>query len=300
MAKGISLVGFKTQKEVEEYIHAYPDACFELSYAMSQSFLKEVAPLIKNRVISIHACCPSQPCFPNFGSADPQVIRESEEAVMKSAETALAFGAKVMVLHPGYLTDERVSSRYAERAKLMEGTAFAPFTGRGEGAIARADITSMDEYLKRFEIMRGHIERISERLEKLKITLAVENLNPRAGYLNITSEDFFRFGKNIYFCLDVGHLWVSHFVFGFDFLPAVKRILSTGRVVNMHLHSNASDGTILEDTHDDFYSNSFPAREIIAMASSLPLNLVLETVKNPLENTRFLDSLFDDVTARQA
>lgn len=289
--KAISLVGFKSRDEIASFVSQYPDARFELSYNMSGDFLEEVSPLISGRVISLHACSPLEPFFPNFGSEDPEVISESEAMLMRSAETALRYGADIMVLHSGYLTDQRVSSDYAGRARLMKGPEFQEYIGRQEGYIARGDILDTKGYRRHFSTMVGHVAAVSERLRTMGITLAVENLNPRAGYLFMQPSEISDFPEDIRFCLDVGHLWISRFVFGFDFLPAVEQLLASGRVVSLHLHSNPSDGRILEDSHGDFNAKDFPAEEIVRLAADLPVNLVLETVRNPVENAIFLDGL---------
>ncbi|MDY4611169.1 MAG: TIM barrel protein [Sphaerochaetaceae bacterium] len=289
--KAISLVGFNTRDEIAACIEAYPEARFELAYNMDEGFLEEVAPLIAGRVVSLHACSPLEPYFPNFGSADSEVIEESEAMLMRSARTALRFGADIMVLHPGYLTDRRVSSNYAGRVQLMKGPEFQEYIGRRNGYIARKDILDTTGYHRHFSIMVEHVAKISERLREMGITLAVENLNPRAGYLYMQPDELEMFPPQLRFCLDVGHLWVSHFVFGFEFLPAVERMLGSGRVVSLHLHSNPSDGEVLEDSHDDFHAFGFPAGEIIHLAKDLPVNLVLETLRNPVENAIFLDEL---------
>ncbi len=285
----ISLVGFSSYEQIASYIEAYPDARFELAYNMSPSFLQEVTPLITGRVVSLHACSPLEPWFPNFASEDPDVIETSEQLLMRSADTALRFGAELIVLHPGYLTDALVSSDYQGRKQLMNGPEFAPFIGRREGYIARADILRTEGYRHRFSVMREHVRRVSGRLGEMGIVLAVENLNPRAGYLYMQPEELEMFTPDIRFCLDVGHLWISHFVFGFEFLPAVERMLASGKVASLHLHSNPSDGTVLEDSHSDFFADGFPAQRIVRLAEGLPVNLVLETVGNPVENSRSLD-----------
>ena len=66
--KGISLVGVKSIKEVEEIRERFPDAWFELSYMSTPESLKETLPLIKGRVASIHLLAPVRPYFPNLAS----------------------------------------------------------------------------------------------------------------------------------------------------------------------------------------------------------------------------------------
>lgn len=286
--KGISLVGFATVAEIESYLEQCPDACFELSYNMSPEFLKEVSPLLQGRVLSLHACVPEESFFPNFGSYDPDVLASSRAAVERTAETAVRHGADIIVLHPGYLTDFMVSSRYEERSKLMNGPEFEPFVGRKKGSIARSDLISMSEYQSRFTHMADEIGELQLVLQRrYGVRIAVENLNPRAGYLNMSPDELKMLPSNISLCLDVGHLWISHFVFGFDFLTAVSAYIADARLVTMHLHSNKSDGLVLEDTHDDFFANCFPSAKILDLVGD-DVNLILETVKNPVENTRFL------------
>lgn len=291
MNKGISLVGFRTYDEVASYIKNYPNAKFELSYNMKREFLSSIEPLIEGRVLSLHACCPEEAFFPNFGSYNPEVIEYSNTVMQKSLETAKAYGAGIVVLHPGYITDENVSSSYEKRALLMKSEAFKPFIARRDGSIVRSDILSDKEYLKRFRVMNNHVARLSSAFERAGIALAVENLNPRAGYLFYSPYEIENFSPNVSFCLDVGHLYISHYVFGFDFLEAIDYMLSTGRVISMHLHSNKSDGNILEDSHSDFFATGFPSSDIIRIASEYSVNLILETVFNPLENSLYLDSL---------
>ncbi len=291
MKKGISLVGFRTYDEVSSYIKAYPNARFELSYNMKREFLSSIAPLIEGRVLSLHACCPEEAFFPNYGSYNPSVIEYSNNVMQKSLETAKAYGADIVVLHPGYITDENVSSCYRERALLMRSNAFKPFIAREEGSIVRNDILSDEEYVMRFRKMNDHVTELSSLFERAGVALAVENLNPRAGYLFYSPYEIANFSPNVRFCLDVGHLYISHYVFGFDFLKAIDYMLSTGRVLSMHLHSNRSDGKILEDSHSDFFASGFPSTDIIRIASGYDVNLILETISNPLENSFFLDSI---------
>lgn len=288
---GISLVGFANVAEIESYLEQCPDACFELSYNMSPELLNEADPLLHGRVLSLHACVPEEAFFPNFGSYDPDVLASSRAAVERTAETAVRHGADIIVLHPGYLTDFMVSSRYEERSKLMNGSEFEPFIGRKKGSIARNDLIGMSEYHDRFTHMADEIGELQFVLKRrYGVRIAVENLNPRAGYLNMSPDELGMLPSNVSLCLDVGHLWVSHFVFGFDFLAAISTFASDGRLVTMHLHSNRSDGIILEDTHDDFFANGFPAEKILDLVGE-NVNLILETVKKPVENTRYLTGL---------
>ncbi len=291
MRKGISLVGFRSADEVRAYLDACPDALFELSYNMDSAFLEALDPMIRGRVISLHACVPQTACFPNFGSSDPDVIMESSRDLRRTAECALRYGADIIVLHPGYSTDSRVSSLYSERKRLLDAPDFREFEGRTEGHIASPDLLGNKRYRKHFSAMCRNIYEEAEFLKGYGIRLALENLNPRAGYLNMHPQEMMDLPDNSYSCLDIGHLWISHFVFGFDFLEAVRYQIASSRVITMHLHSNPSDGVILEDTHDSLGKGGLPIADVLSIARGKDINLVLETVHDPIWNTELLEDM---------
>jgi sugar phosphate isomerase/epimerase len=96
--------------------------------------------------------------------------------------------------------------------------------------------------------------------------------------------------QDVYLCLDVGHLWISSFVYEFPYLPAIQRILDTKKVVNCHLHSNATNAGMkrFSDDHHTFDKHDFPARQVLGLLVESGANLVLETVEEFDYNTRFL------------
>jgi len=102
---GLSLIVFKNPEEVKDFIRASQELLdfepfFELSYHLDGDFLESVS-FLKGRVLSAHAPCPSQVYFPNLGSRDPRVVRESFEIIRKSAQTVSSFGGSNLVRHPG-------------------------------------------------------------------------------------------------------------------------------------------------------------------------------------------------------
>ena len=282
-SKGISLVGIRDRIRLEEIAARYPDLLFELSYAMTDEKLKEYLPLISGRIASMHSLCPRRDFFPNFASRDEEVLSWSEAEIMKDAELAHSVGASILVLHPGYLTPKLIPSRTAERAAFLEKEIQERFILRRRGSIAAEAYTSSPEYKNAFSLMMENIVRLSENLKRENIVLAIENLNPRAGYLLIRPEEMTELARLdvIHFTLDIGHMWVSSCLFGFDYLDAIRSVMETGKVVNIHIHSNPSrrgDVDYLEDSHDSLSSGVLPMKEVLGLVSSYSANMMLETL----------------------
>lgn len=294
-ACALSLVVFSKASEVGEYLRAAGDgARFELSYMMTPGFLEEVAPLIGDKVISVHACCPATENFPNFASADPDVLARSFADMESTLGTALRFGASIVVLHPGYATDAAMPSSYAARKSLLSDPAFAADARSGEGAICVPDYTRRSGYRRFAERTMDRLADLAERYAARGVRVAAENLNPRVGYLFQTPAEMVELARlhpNLGLCLDVGHLYVSSFAYGFDFLGAVRSIAATGKVLTCHLHSNSSNAARFRDDHHGLDRNGFPYRETLEILRGTGANLVLELLEEPLRNTLLLRRL---------
>lgn len=292
MRKGISLVGIKTTEEILRITEEFPSVSFELSYAMDSAFLEAAAPYIEGRTVSVHSLSPRREFFPNFASDDPSVIEWSEREMLCDAATAQRFGASVLVLHPGYLIPSLVPSDSTGRIKMME--AMKPFIGIEKGAICRQEYNKMKEYRAAFETMIPNLVRLSGKLAGMGLTLAVENLNPRAGYMLMLPCEIEELAERtpLHFTLDIGHLWMSAELFGFDFLDGVKRVLATGRVVTTHLHSNPSskEKGIFADTHQSLDRYCMPYREVLSAIERSGANMILETVEDAGHNLSLLFS----------
>ncbi len=288
----MSLVGFADAAEIAAYKADFPSMQYELSYKMSEQLLSEVAPLLSGSIASVHACCPSLPIFPNFGSHDPEVLSESYDAVMQSFATARHCGADIVVLHPGYVCDASMPSSNAERKKLLDDPVFSQYVVHARGAICGPDYPGQAVYRRHAAQAFKELEKVAGIASSYSVKLAVENLNPRAGYLFQTPQEMERLATidNVYLCLDVGHLWISSFVYGFPYLPAIKQILATQKVVTCHLHSNATDAQAkhFSDDHHPLDKHGFPAREVLSLVSASNANLVLEVVEDFAGSTRFL------------
>ena len=85
---------------------------------------------------------------------------------------------------------------------------------------------------------------------------------------------------------------VNLYDFSLDFLSSLDRILSTGRVVTTHLHSNPSDRHrgIFSDSHQSLDRFGMPWKEAIWMIEESGANMILETVEDPVHNLELLFS----------
>ncbi|NLZ76541.1 MAG: sugar phosphate isomerase/epimerase [Spirochaetales bacterium] len=290
---GLSLVGFGEREAVRNHQERFPSLQWELSYRMSRQFLSEVESVIAGRVVSVHACCPAEPMFPNFGSRDETVLKESFEALNRTFETAKRFKAEIVVLHPGYVTDMRIPASNAEREELLAGSDFAPHVGVKEGSICRADYPESAVYRQHFEQAKAALVTLGAMAREKGLRLAAENLNPRVAYLAQTPEDMVSLANasdDLFLCLDVGHLWIASQVYGFDYLEGIREILATGKVVTTHVHSNPSDRKreIFLDSHDGIDRNSFDRHTILDLLAESGANVILETVNAPERNTLLL------------
>jgi sugar phosphate isomerase/epimerase len=288
----VSLVGMKTSEELRAYIDEVgQDARFELSYTMTAGFLSELRPLIEGKVLSAHACCPKTDYFPNLASGDSEVLRQSLADMEATLATAIDFGAKIVVLHAGYATDLAMPSSYSARKALLARPEFQEDIRHAEGAICGPDYCRSSRY-------RVYSERAKERLISLArvyadhgVKLAAENLNPRVGYLFHTPEEMAEIAvldPELWLCLDVGHLFISSFAYGFDFLEGLRTIVSTGKVASCHLHSNSSGPGRFRDDHESMDARNFPIAEVLDILIPSGANLVVESVQDLARNSRIL------------
>jgi sugar phosphate isomerase/epimerase len=300
----LSLAGLKTKEEILEYIAGFEaqtgrKALFELSYTMGRDFLDSVKPELRGRTVSVHAACPSTEFFPNLASNDAGVIEWSNRDLDTTLETAVDFGASFVVVHPGYATNHAMPVDDALQQKLLTSVEFEPYIHIRKGSICDPDYAETPQYRVFMERTLANLAKFGVRCSERGIGLAVENLNPRAGYLIQTPRDMIEMVRvlpSAGLCLDIGHLWISGTVYGFDFLEGIKRILATGRVLTTHLHSNhsASSGTNqarYTDDHESLDAGNVPVREAYQLLSVSGYNLVIEVKKEVLKNGIYLHTL---------
>lgn len=290
---GLSLVGFTDLQAIKNHQEQFPSLQWELSYKMSEQFLDEVEPIIAGRVISVHASCPAEAIFPNFGSRDPVVLQRSFDAMRRTFETARRFGAQIVVLHPGYVTDLEIPASNTQREALLTDVSFSPYVAVTEGSICRSDYPQSDVYRQHFEQAKESLIRLAAMAKEAGVRLAAENLNPRVAYLGQTPQemvDLAQVSEDLYVCLDVGHLWIASQVYDFPYLEAIKQILATKKVITSHIHANPSDGVaaIFSDSHDNIDAHSFDYRVVLKLLQKGKANIILETVHDPERNTTLL------------
>ena len=288
----VSLVGMKSTQEIREYLEEAGDtARFELSYVMSPEFLNEIEPLVRGRVLSVHACCPSTDYFPNFGSGDPEVIEQSFHDMAATLDTALRFKASIVVLHAGYATDHAMPSSFAGRSVILGREEFKADIRHADGAICGPDYNRKPSYLRFAATTRGHLAELARIYSEKGVQLAVENLNPRVGYLFHTPDELCELASlipGLRLCIDVGHLLMSSIAYGFDLLEGLRNIVATGKVVTTHLHSNSSGPGHFADDHASMDRNGFPLDAVLGILTGSGSNLVIEAIEEPLRNTLLL------------
>jgi len=291
----LSLVGLQSNDSIREYLRQHPEMMVELPYNMDESRLEDLALDLEGRVASIHACCPSELAFPNFGSSDEAVIEQSMSHMRRTLKSALRFGASLVVLHPGYATGKSIPSDGEQRLPLLHGSEFRDFVGLEDGSICKLEYTHMDRYRRHFDIMRHQVASLAHEYLQSGVKLALENLNPRAGYLNVEPYEQLELARldEAFLCLDIGHLWISSQVFGFDFLEAADGIMKTGKVVSVHLHSNPSRPGFFRDSHENLDANPMPVKSALELVAAYKPNLVLETLHDFDLNTELLRRWLD-------
>lgn len=296
----MSLVVMNSKTGVSEYLSGLDaeglrDAArFELSYTMSAGFLDELEPLIAGRVPSLHACCPATRNFPNFASADPAVIAESFSDMDATLATALRFGAGIAVLHAGYVTDSPMPASFSERRILLDRPEFAEDIRHADGAICGPSYNKTDKYRRYATRTMENLVTLAARYASEGVKVAAENLNPRVGYLFHTPGEMVEIASlhpNLGICLDVGHLLISSFAYGFDYLEGLRAIVATGKVFTCHLHSNSSSPLRFRDDHHSIDRNGFPIGEVLEILAPSGANLVLELLEDPLRNHLLLREL---------
>jgi sugar phosphate isomerase/epimerase len=281
---------------------------FELSYEWRLDS-PDQAPGMRGAVVSVHAPCPRSMNFPNLGSRDPSVLRASLEDIRRSAETAAAFGAGFVVLHPGYALDVAVpvdSDRRLAALSRHAGDA-ARYIWSPGGRICTPGYCETAEYRLRREDTTARLVEAVRLCTAEGVALAVENLNPRVAYLFQTPAELVGLVHalpQLSLCVDLGHLWISSLVHGFDFVSGLRDMLATGRVVSAHVHDNGSqlgtrvadrvveappDGSRFSDDHLALGRGNVPIAAAVRQLKRVGVGfLVVETLDPPLESARHL------------
>ena len=291
----LSLAGLKTKEEILAYIEGFEAATgrralFELSFNMGRDFLHSLRPVLQGRTVSVHATCPATECFPSLAGEDAGVIEQSNRDLDATLETALLFGADIVVVHPGYATHRAIPADEDRRKAMLTGAEFRADIRVKEGAICGPGYAATERYRAFLERTLANLAPFCRRCAGRGVGLAVENLNPRVGYLIQTPDDVIEAVQRLPaagICLDIGHLWISAQVYGFGFREGVRRILDTGRVVSAHLHSNHAAGqgaARYTDDHLCLDDGNVPVREALALLARSVANLVIESKQEPLAN----------------
>jgi sugar phosphate isomerase/epimerase len=311
-----STVSLRGADAVAAYQSAYrsafgADPLFELSYEWELDSPEQM-PGIRGAVVSVHAPCPRSAFFPNLGSRDPPVRRTSLEDIQRSAQTAAAFGAGFVVLHPGYTLDVAVPVDANRRLAALARHAGAEerYVWSRGGSICAPGYCESAAYRFHREEATANLAEAARLSADEGIELAVENLNPRVTYLFQLPAELVRVVHalpKLRICVDLGHLWISSLVHGFDFLRGLRDLLATGRVVIAHVHDNGSqlgtrvadrvvdgppEGSRFSDDHLAIGRGRVPIAAAVHQLKRTGVRfLVIETLDPPLESARRLSRM---------
>ena len=303
---GVSLVAFPTVEAVRRFMDEARSLCghapvFELSYTTTADFL-EAAAFLKGHTLSAHAPCPRAELFPNLGSRDPAVVEKSLEAIRRSAAAAAAFGARTLVLHPGYTTDGMVFSDPRRRLAALDSTADSEgaWLWIKDGSVCRPGYCRSPRYRLHVQTATGNLPRACAVCAAEGVQLAVENLNPRLTYLFQLPGELARLVAGIpelALCVDLGHLWISSLVHGFGFIDGLREILATGRVTTTHVHDNASrlgPPPQFADDHAPVGAGQVPIGEALPLLAAAAVRpLIIESLGPAIESYCNLLALID-------
>ena len=313
MLVACSTMPLRSLDAVASYAAAYraafaAPALFELGYEWNADS-PSLAPGLRDAVVSVHSPCPRSSFFPNLGSRDAPVLRRSLEDIRTSAETAAAFGAGFVVLHPGYTLDIAVpldaDRRHAALARHTGGE--ERFIWSRAGSICTPGYCESATYRLHREVAVANLSEALRLCTDEGVGLAVENQNPRVGCLfQLPAElaGVVHALSRLRICVDLGHLWIASLVHGFDFLSGLRAILATGRVASAHIHDNGSqlgrreargvvdappDGSRFVDDHLALGRGTIPIAAAVGQLKRAGVGiLVIETRDPPLESVRRL------------
>ncbi len=295
------------------------DPLFELFYQWGAD-TPDQAPALSGAVVSVHAPCPSSGLFPNLGSRQAPVLRRSLEDIRRSAETAAAFGAAFVVLHPGYTLDVAMPTDANRRRAAVARQAGDEerYVWSRDGSICTPGYCESPAYRLHREVATVNLAEAARQCAALGVELAVENANPRVTCLFQLPGEVAHAAHavpGLRICIDIGHLWISSLVHGFDFLGGIRETVASGRVVSAHVHDNASelgsrfigsrlvdappDGSRFGDDHLAVGRGRVPiAAAVHLLARAGVATLVVETLDPPLESVRRLAAMLGPAPLR--
>ena len=291
MGVGLSLVGVKTISELERIANTFPECSFELSYYSTPEFLENALPLLSGRIVSVHSLTPKREFFPNLGWQG--AMSWSEREILFDAGFSADLGAKRLVLHPGYAIESLLYTDAKKRMKQVATCAFERFCLPGHPTIAGIEYLKSPDYKKAFDIMAENAKVVSAKVQSFGLSLCLENLPSRPGYLLIHPDEMVALAKEgLKMCLDIGHLQLSGAALGFDFVRQSLRVLESGGVETMHVHSNPSQKGLYEDTHENPLRYNNRLKKIVDCAKANGVELISEVTDDPYDSVAVLTSMY--------
>jgi len=289
MAKlAVSSVGFKNIEDIVSF-HIETRVALELGVNLCEKDL-EILHRAGVQVLSVHVPCPKRTLLPNFASRDDSIVAASRDIFLESCQTALKFGCEIVVLHPGYCMDDLMPTESGERERSLQRV-----VGSANVVVDRTYVLN-EEYKLHFAALLKNIRNLLKDTRRLGIELACENLNPKYFYMVQTVEEITALAEidGVNLCLDLGHLWISSLVHGFDYYGAIEEILMTGKVIEIHASNNDSTIGRYQDSHDHLYNGTIDYRRVVEILRTFDhKNLVftVEVKHDPRSDLIFLEKI---------
>lgn len=273
MNLAVSSVAFKDVEETRDF-YVELNIPIELGVNLDKGQL-DFLDKAKVKARSVHVPCPKSFMLPNFAAFDESVLNSSREIFLESCRTAFRFGCNIVSLHPGYCTDALMPTEPEEREKSLQRT-----TGRSQTVVEPSYVFEKN-YMLHFEALERNLREITKEIKNFGLKLACENLNPKYFYMVQTPSEIKRLMDidSVNICLDLGHLWISSLVHGFEFYSSVEELVSTGKVIEIHASNNDSSVGKYNDAHDHLYHGSIDYRRVLKILQKFDREDLLFTIE---------------------
>jgi sugar phosphate isomerase/epimerase len=187
--------------------------------------------------------------FLNLATSNRAAIEQTLEETLPVLDRART---DTFFFHGFFLTEQPIThdmSRYRE----VVGAAMGNGIALGDSFIMNPRIYSSELYRQHKALLTENFAWLQKHLPHL--TVALENDYPGLGTALQRPEDIIGTIPNLW--LDLGHLWVSSLVHGFNYYRAIDELVANTNIVGVHVNHNFSTPSMpveeLRDSHGHLY-----------------------------------------------